>query len=82
MPEVRSTVVQLNGLLADTRRTLSKVDAVLAEAQAVGSNAREATADLGALRAEVEGNLRRLEGVLADLQRKWPFAHSPELKLP
>jgi len=82
MPEVRSTVVQLNGLLADTRRTLGKVDAVLAEAQAVGSNAREATADLGALRAEVEGNLRRLEGVLADLQRKWPFAHQPELKLP
>jgi hypothetical protein len=34
------------------------------------------------LRAEVEGNLRRLEGVLADLQRKWPFAHQPELKLP
>lgn len=82
MPQMRATVVQLNGLLADTRASLSKVDAVLAEAQAVGANAREATADLGALRAEVEGNLRRLEGVLADLQRKWPFAHSPELKLP
>jgi phospholipid/cholesterol/gamma-HCH transport system substrate-binding protein len=82
MPEMRATVVQLNGLLSDTRRSLAKVDAVLAEAQAVGANAREATADLGALRAEVEGNLRRLEGVLGELQRKWPFAHQPELKLP
>ena len=82
MPEVRATVVQLNGLLADTRRSLEKVDAVLAEAQAVGANAREATTDLGALRAEVEGNLRRVEAVLNTLQRKWPFAHQPQLQLP
>lgn len=82
MPAVRATVVQLNGLLADTRQSLQKVDAVLAEAQAVGANAREATTDLGALRAEVESNLRRIEGVLSDIQRKWPFAHQPELPLP
>lgn len=82
MPQVRATVEQLNGLLADTRKTLTKVDAVLVEAQAVGSNAREATVDLGALRAEVESNLMRLESALNDLQRKWPFAHKPELKLP
>lgn len=82
MPAVRATVVQLNGLLADTRQSLQKVDAVLAEAQAVGANAREATTDLGALRAEVESNLRRIEGVLSDIQRKWPFAHKPELQLP
>ncbi|EHH02803.1 Mammalian cell entry-like protein, partial [Agrobacterium tumefaciens CCNWGS0286] len=36
----------------------------------------------GALRAEVESNLLRLESVLNDLQRKWPFSHKPELKLP
>lgn len=82
MPAVRATVVQLNGLLADTRQSLQKVDAVLVEAQAVGANAREATTDLGALRAEVESNLRRIEGVLSDIQRKWPFAHQPELQLP
>ncbi|GGH56481.1 hypothetical protein GCM10010975_15200 [Comamonas phosphati] len=80
--DANGVMPQLNGLLADTRRTLAKVDAVLAEAQAVGSNAREATTDLGALRAEVESNLMRLESVLNDLQRKWPFAHKPELKLP
>lgn len=82
MPEVRSTVVQLNGLLADTRQSLRKVDAVLVEAQAVGANAREATGELGALRGEVESNLRRLEDILGDIQRKWPFAHKPELELP
>ena len=82
MPEVRATVAQLNGLLGDTRQSLRKVDAVLAEVQGVGANAREATTDLGALRGEVEANLRRLETILGDIQRKWPFAHKPELALP
>ena len=46
------------------------------------SSVRYAAVYLGALRAEVESNLLRLESVLNDLQRKWPFSHKPELKLP
>ena len=82
VPEVRATVVQLNGLLADTRTSLKKVDAVLIEAQAIGANAREATTDLGALRAEVESNLRKVESLVNEINRKWPFARDTELKLP
>ena len=82
LPEVQATVAQLGGLLADTRASLKKVDAVLAEAQAVGANVREGTADLGALRAEVESNLRKIEGLVNDINRKWPFARDTELKLP
>ena len=82
MPEVRATVVQLNGLLADTRASLKKVDGVLAEAQAVGANVREGTQDLGALRAEVEANLAKIEGLVNDINRKWPFARDREVKLP
>lgn len=82
MPQVKATMEQLNGLLSDTRKSMSNVDAVLADMQVVSGNAREASTDLGALRAEVESNLLRLESVLNDLQRKWPFAHKPELKLP
>ncbi len=82
VPEVRATVVQLNGLLADTRTSLKKVDAVLVEAQAVGANAREATTDLGALRAEVESNLRKVESLVNEINRKWPFARNTELQLP
>lgn len=82
IPEVRATVLQLNGLLADTRASLKKVDAVLAEAQAVGANAREATNDLGTLRAEVESNLRKVETLVNDINRKWPFARDTQLKLP
>ena len=85
LPEVRASVQQLTGLLSDTRASLSKVDAVLAEAQAVGANAREASTDLGALRAEVEANLRKVEGLLDQVQRTWPLSRSGrdvELQLP
>ncbi|SDZ74435.1 phospholipid/cholesterol/gamma-HCH transport system substrate-binding protein [Acidovorax soli] len=82
VPEVRATVVQLNGLLAETRASLRKVDAVLVEAQAIGANAREATTDLGALRAEVESNLRKVESLVNEINRKWPFARNTELQLP
>ena len=82
VPEVRATVAQLNGLLADTRTSLQKVDAVLVEAQAIGANAREATTDLGALRAEVESNLRKVESLVNEINRKWPFARDTEIKLP
>ncbi|ADX45673.1 mammalian cell entry related domain protein [Paracidovorax avenae ATCC 19860] len=80
--DVRATVVQLNGLLADTRQSLAKVDAVLAEAQAIGANAREATTDLGALRADVESNQRKVESLVNEIQRKWPFARDTRIQLP
>ena len=82
MKEARATVAQLNGLLADTRTSLKKVDAVLVEAQGISANVKGATTDLGALRADVEANLRKIEGMINELNRKWPFARETEVKLP
>jgi phospholipid/cholesterol/gamma-HCH transport system substrate-binding protein len=80
--DAQTTIVQLNGLLADARNSLKKMDAVLAEAQAVAANTREATADLGTLRAEVESSLRRVEQLVNEINRKWPFKRDTEIKLP
>lgn len=80
--DTQATVVQLNGLLADARASLKKVDAVLIEAQAVGANVKDATVDLGGLRAEVESSLRTVEHLVQEINRKWPFARNNELKLP
>ena len=82
MGDAQATVVQMNGLLADTRNSLKKLDAVLAEAQAVGANAKAATADLAPLRADVESNLRKVEQLVNEINRKWPFKRDPEIKLP
>jgi phospholipid/cholesterol/gamma-HCH transport system substrate-binding protein len=81
VPEGRTTIVQLNAMLGDARGTLKKVDAVLAEAQAVAANARVATTDLGALRAEVDTTVRKVEQLVDEVNRKWPFARETELKL-
>jgi phospholipid/cholesterol/gamma-HCH transport system substrate-binding protein len=55
---------------------------VLAEAQAVGANVRVATDDLGALRGEVDSSLRRVEQLVNEINRKWPFKRDTEIKLP
>jgi phospholipid/cholesterol/gamma-HCH transport system substrate-binding protein len=82
LPQANATVVQLNALLGEARESLKKVDSVLQDAQAISGNARSATADLGALRADVEANLRKIEGLVNEINRKWPFARNSELSLP
>ena len=80
--DARATMRQLDGLLADTRQSLKKVDAVLQEVQGVGANVKAATADLAPLRADVEANLRKIETLINEINRKWPFARDTEIKLP
>ena len=80
--DAQASMRQLQGLLTDARGSLQRVDAVLREAQGAASNVREATADLGPLRAEVEANLRKVEDMINDLQRKWPFAKERKIELP
>lgn len=79
--DARATVQQLNGLLGDARASLQRVDAVLVQAQAIASNTREATVDLGALRAEVEASLRKVDGLVNEINRKWPFAQDVQIQL-
>jgi phospholipid/cholesterol/gamma-HCH transport system substrate-binding protein len=80
--DTQAAIRQLNGLLVDARTTLQKVDAVLVEAQGVAANARTATNDLGTLRGEVESSLRKVNHLVDEINRKWPFAHDTEIKLP
>lgn len=82
MPQVRTTVTTLNHLLEDTRVSLKKLDAVLVNAESISANVNEASSDIGQLRNEVDSNLRKIEDMLSDLQRKWPFAKDAEVKLP
>jgi len=82
MPGAQASLRELQALLAEARGTLKKADAVLQEAQAIGANTREATADLGALRADVETSLRKVDGLINEINRKWPFARDTEVKLP
>lgn len=80
--DTEAAIVELNGMLQDARATLKKVDAVLVEAQGIAANTRVATEDLGALRGEVEASLRKVNRLVDEINRKWPFARDTEIKLP
>jgi len=80
--DTQAAAVQMSVVLKDASNTLKNLDAVLAEAQQVGANAKVATKDLGALRAEVDASLRKVTRMIDEINRKWPFARETELKLP
>jgi phospholipid/cholesterol/gamma-HCH transport system substrate-binding protein len=82
MDDTQAAIGELNGMLKDARVTLQKVDGVLAEAQAVGANAKVATQDLGRLRGEVDASLRKVNRLVDEINRKWPFKRDEEIKLP
>lgn len=80
--DAQASMRQLQVLLTDARGSLQRVDAVLKEAQGAAGNVRSATEDLGNLRADVEVNLRKIEDMITDLQRRWPFAKERKIELP
>ena len=80
--DARGTVQRMNALLEDARASMRKVDAVLAEAQGAAANIKSGTKELGSLRTEVETNLRKIEDLINDLNRKWPFAKERKVELP
>jgi phospholipid/cholesterol/gamma-HCH transport system substrate-binding protein len=80
--ETRKVVVQAEALLGDVRGSLKKLDAVLADAQSVSSSAKNATADLAQLRAEVDANMRKISGLVDEMNRKWPFQRETQITLP
>ena len=75
-------VDQANAILGELRESLKRVDRILADAQSVTGNAKAATQDLAALRAEVDANLRKVSGLIDEINRKWPFQRESEIRLP
>jgi phospholipid/cholesterol/gamma-HCH transport system substrate-binding protein len=80
--DTQTTVQQVTATLTDARASLQKLDAVLLEAQGAASNAKVATADLDVLRAEVESSLRKVDQLVGEINRKWPFSRDVQIKLP
>lgn len=80
--DAKASAQQLQALLAESRQSLQKVDAVLLNVQATTQNVKDASQDLGTLRAEVESSLRRIDHLVDDISRRWPFGQTQPLNLP
>jgi len=82
MEGTQRAVNQANAILGELRETLKRVDRILDDAQAVSGNAKAATTDLAALRAEVDASVRKVTGLIDEINRKWPFRRESEIRLP
>ena len=89
MDQTQESVAKLNAILGDARESLKKADALLANAQAASAdlpritgNVREATADMANLRTEIDDSVRKVNHLINEINKKWPFARDVEIKTP
>jgi len=89
MDQTQESVAKLNAILGDARESLKKADALLANAQAASAdlpkitgNVREATADMTNLRTEIDDSVRKVNHLINEINKKWPFARDVEIKTP
>lgn len=89
MDQTRQSVAKVNGILGDVRESLKKADAILANAQSASSdvakitgNVKEATTDMAQLRVEIDDSVRKVNHLINEINKKWPFARDVEIKTP
>jgi len=89
MDHARQSAAQVNHLLTEVRESLKKADAILASAQTASAdvavitgNVKGATTDMAQLRVEIDDSVRKVNHLINEINKKWPFARDVELKTP
>jgi phospholipid/cholesterol/gamma-HCH transport system substrate-binding protein len=78
----RGAITQVRAMLVDAQASLKKADAVMQNAVAISANVKNGTQDLAKLRVEIDDAVRKANGLVNELTKKWPFARDTEVKLP
>lgn len=81
-PQSRAAMDDVRKLLAQVGESLKKVDATLANVQGISADVKGGTEDLARLRSEVDDAVRKVNGLVSELNRKWPFKRGDEVVLP
>ncbi|HEY0663507.1 MAG TPA: MlaD family protein [Thiobacillaceae bacterium] len=76
------TAQQVQLMLNDAQSSLKKMDALMANAVEISADVKEGTQDIAKLRAEIDDAVRKANALVNELNKKWPFAREPEVKLP
>lgn len=89
MDQTRQSVAKVNDILGDVRDSLKKADAILANAQTASAdvaritgNVSAATTDMAQLRVEIDDSVRKVNHLINEINRKWPFARDVEIRTP
>jgi phospholipid/cholesterol/gamma-HCH transport system substrate-binding protein len=80
--QTRESLAQIRLLLNDAQSSLKKADAMMTNAVAISANVKDGTQDLAQLRTEIDDAVRKANDLVNEINRKWPFARNPEVKLP
>lgn len=80
--QTKASLAQVRLMLDDAQASLKKADAVMANAVAISADVKEGTQDIAALRAEIDDAVRKANALVNEINKKWPFARAPEVKLP
>jgi phospholipid/cholesterol/gamma-HCH transport system substrate-binding protein len=81
--DIQKSVVEMRRLLTQARESLEALRPVLNDLQAMSQSGRDATEDLGALRNDLDRNMRKIESMIDTLSQRWPFSSAgSEVRLP
>jgi phospholipid/cholesterol/gamma-HCH transport system substrate-binding protein len=73
---------QVRLMLNDAQSSLKQADALMANAVDISADVKEGTQDIASLRAEIDDAVRKANALVNEINKKWPFAREPEVKLP
>lgn len=78
----RESLAQVRLMLNDAQSSLKKADALMSNAVEISANVKDGTQDIARLRAEIDDAVRKANALVNEINKKWPFARDPEVKLP
>jgi phospholipid/cholesterol/gamma-HCH transport system substrate-binding protein len=80
--QTKASLAQVRLMLNDAQSSLKKADAVMSNAVEISANVKDGTQDLARLRTEIDDAVRKANGLINEINKMWPFAREPEVKLP
>jgi len=80
--QTKASLAHVRLMLNDAQSSLKKADAVMANTVEISANIKDGTQDIAQLRTEIDDAVRKANDLINEINRKWPFAREPEVKLP
>lgn len=80
--QTNESLAQIRLMLIDAQSSLKKADTLMTNAVAISADVKEGTQDIAKLRAEIDDAVRKASALVNEINKKWPFAREPEVKLP
>ena len=80
--QTRESLAQIRLMLNDAQSSLKKADALMTNAVEISADVKEGTQDIAALRSEIDDAVRKANALVNEINKMWPFARDPEVKLP